>query len=294
MTVPPQHLPSSPPRLVVSDLDGTLLRSDGTVSARTRAALAAAEEAGATVVFATGRPPRWMRPVAEQTGHRGLAVCSNGALVYDLHQEQVVQRFPLSPEIGRSVVESIRAAMPGVSFGVESGDRFGHEQTYAIDGDVASETYVGEIADLLGQPMVKLLVRHGHLPPGRTAGDGPEGGRSPGRAHPLQPGWACWRSPRRASRRPRRWPRCAPNAESSPPRWWRSGTCRTTWPCWPGPERRYAMANAHPEVLAAVERRDRVQQRGRRRERAGELYSERWYAGAGVPPAYRGRGRGRR
>ncbi len=160
MTVPPHHLPSTPPRLVVSDLDGTLLRSDGTVSDRTRAALAAAEEAGATVVFATGRPPRWMRPVAEQTGHRGVAVCSNGALVYDLHQEQVVQRFPLSPEIGRSVVEAIRAAIPGVSFGVESGDRFGYEETYAIDGDVAGETYVGEISDLLGQPMVKLLVRH--------------------------------------------------------------------------------------------------------------------------------------
>ena len=38
----------------------------------------------------TGRPPRWMAPVAEATGHTGLAVCANGALLYDLHTETVV------------------------------------------------------------------------------------------------------------------------------------------------------------------------------------------------------------
>ena len=39
---------------------------------------------GVPVVFVTGRPPRWMAQVAERTGHTGLAVCANGALVYDL------------------------------------------------------------------------------------------------------------------------------------------------------------------------------------------------------------------
>lgn len=50
----PLPLPQSPPRLVATDLDGTLLRADGTISARTREALAAAEEAGVEVVFVVG------------------------------------------------------------------------------------------------------------------------------------------------------------------------------------------------------------------------------------------------
>src|SRR5688500_10595667 len=78
-------------RLIASDIDGTLLRSDGTMSDRTVRALAAAEEAGVLVVLCTGRPPRWMKPIAEATGHHGIAVCANGALVYDLHTEEVVE-----------------------------------------------------------------------------------------------------------------------------------------------------------------------------------------------------------
>ncbi|GAA5029032.1 HAD family hydrolase [Actinopolymorpha pittospori] len=123
----------TPPRLVVSDLDGRLLRSDGTVSDRTRSALAAVEDAGATVVFAaTCRPPQWMRPVAQATGHRGIAVCSNGALVYDPHQEEIIEAFPLAPEVGHAVVEAIRMSIPRVSFGVEFGGRFGHGKTYLV------------------------------------------------------------------------------------------------------------------------------------------------------------------
>ena len=76
--------------LVATDLDGTLVRTDGTISARTRAALAAAEEAGIAVALVTGRPPRWMRPVAEATGHSGVAVCANSAILYDLHTERIV------------------------------------------------------------------------------------------------------------------------------------------------------------------------------------------------------------
>ena len=58
-------------RLVATDLDGTIVASDGSVSPRTVAALAAVEEAGWHLVLVTGRPPRWMAPVVEATGHRG-------------------------------------------------------------------------------------------------------------------------------------------------------------------------------------------------------------------------------
>ena len=76
-------------KLVATDLDGTLLHTDGTVTARTRAALTAVEDLGVTVVFVTGRPIRWMEDLWEHVGGHGLAVCSNGGIVYDVHARAV-------------------------------------------------------------------------------------------------------------------------------------------------------------------------------------------------------------
>ncbi|GHH70010.1 hydrolase [Streptomyces sulfonofaciens] len=73
------------PRLIATDLDGTLLRDDKSVSRRTVAALAAAEQAGIEVFFVTGRPARWMDVVADHVHGHGLAICANGAAVVDLH-----------------------------------------------------------------------------------------------------------------------------------------------------------------------------------------------------------------
>ena len=90
-------------RLIATDLDGTIVRSDGEISERTVRTLQAAEAAGLLVVFVTGRPPRWMKPVSDATGHTGLAICANGAVVYDLHTEQVVEEFPMDAEVARKL-----------------------------------------------------------------------------------------------------------------------------------------------------------------------------------------------
>lgn len=153
------------PKLVVSDLDGTLLRTDGTVSDRTRAALAMVEDAGSTVIFATGRPTRWMHNIAEQSGHHGLAICSNGAIVYDLHTEEILERHPLAPAAGQAVIEAIKAAIPGVSFGVEHGDRFAHEAAYPLHFDDRNDTFVVTPDKLWEYPAYKLLVRHADFDP---------------------------------------------------------------------------------------------------------------------------------
>src|SRR3954453_3962624 len=99
------------PRVVATDLDGTIVRSDGTISPRTRSALTAAESAGAMVVIVTGRPPRWLQGIAEETGHRGLAICANGALVYDLHTEQVLESHPLAVADARRLVADIEVLL---------------------------------------------------------------------------------------------------------------------------------------------------------------------------------------
>jgi Cof subfamily protein (haloacid dehalogenase superfamily) len=110
-----------PVRLIATDLDGTIVRSDGTISDRTVKALASAEESGATVVLVTGRPPRWISPVAEATGHHGIAICSNGALVYDLHDERVIESALIPVQTVVEVVDILSGAMPELAFAVETG-----------------------------------------------------------------------------------------------------------------------------------------------------------------------------
>ena len=245
---------SAPPRLVVSDLDGTLLRSDGTVSERTRRTLARVEESGATVVFATGRPPRWMRHIAKATGHRGIAVCSNGALVYDLHTERVIEEHPLAPDVGLAVVNAIRDAVPGVAFGVEYGSSFGHESAYNALGDVEGEVFVGEIAELLTDPAVKLLVRHeGHDPDVLLAKAREVAGEMVELTHSSSVG-LLEVSARGISKATTLAALCAERdivaddvvAFGDMPN-------DLAMLAWAGTA--YAMADAHPEVLAAVERR---------------------------------------
>jgi Cof subfamily protein (haloacid dehalogenase superfamily) len=154
------------PRLVATDLDGTVVRSDGTISARTVAALEAVEKAGSTLVFVTGRPPRWMPEVAEQTGHHGLAVCANGALVYDLHTERVIEEHLISPDVLREVMDALLREMPDVAFGVDYGLSFIYGTGYdpRWDGELTASRLV-EAEELTNLPAAKLLVQHGVLDP---------------------------------------------------------------------------------------------------------------------------------
>ncbi|HWB67263.1 MAG TPA: HAD family hydrolase [Mycobacteriales bacterium] len=153
-------------RVVATDLDGTIVRSDGTISGRTRDALAAVAEAGATVVIVTGRPPRWLDGIADATGHRGLAICANGALVYDLHAESVIAASPLEPADVRAIVALLQQSIPGLAFAVESlDDGFAHEPAYRPRWSTGPKTRVAPLADLVDGPVVKLLARHPTMSP---------------------------------------------------------------------------------------------------------------------------------
>ncbi len=155
--------PGPAPRLVATDLDGTLLGSDGNVSPRTEKVLRRVEQAGVPFVMVTGRPPRWMATVSDQTGHRGLAVCANGALVYDLHSREVVRSSLLGASDAADVAQALRAALPELGFAVERIDgTFGHETAYVPSFEHPG-SQVQALADLLAGDVVKLLARHPSL-----------------------------------------------------------------------------------------------------------------------------------
>ena len=105
--------------MVATDLDGTLLASDGNASARTVTALQRARDSGLIVTLVTGRPPRWLAPVIRQTGWHGLAVAANGAVLIDLEQQRVEQTFPIPRQDLLTAVTAVRELLPGASFAVE-------------------------------------------------------------------------------------------------------------------------------------------------------------------------------
>jgi Cof subfamily protein (haloacid dehalogenase superfamily) len=152
-------------QLVATDIDGTLLRSDGTISDRTRRAVAAVEEAGVPFVLVTGRPPRWLAPVRDQLDHRGIAICANGALVMDLHTDEVVRVDAFEPDIGRQVLERIRGLDAAVAVGVEWPDGFAHEAGYPRGRSRRPELVAHAAVDVdddeafFARPVIKVLVR---------------------------------------------------------------------------------------------------------------------------------------
>jgi Cof subfamily protein (haloacid dehalogenase superfamily) len=162
-------------RLLATDLDGTLLKSDNSVSDATRDALAAAESAGLIVAFVTGRPPRWLHEVAEATGHRGIAVGANGAVTYDLHTEQVINEHPLTVEVLSSVAAVLRDKIPDVRFAMEYGLDFAFEPGYRHDweilpladrqGRLMPQATQSDLETLLSRPAVKLLAKGRGLDP---------------------------------------------------------------------------------------------------------------------------------
>lgn len=146
--------------LIATDLDGTLLTSDGTVDERTRQAIADIVAAGGMLVLCTARPTRWMRPLADATGHRGVAICANGGVVWDLRSESVIESFPLEPAVARDVVALVQEAVPGGAWAVERTSGFAREPAYWSRWPIPDGTIVDAVHMLISEPAVKLLLRH--------------------------------------------------------------------------------------------------------------------------------------
>jgi len=157
-------LASGRPALVAVDLDGTLLRSDLSVSARTREALAATQAAGVEVVIVTARSPRSVVEIARRAGLGGAAICANGATLFDLDRGVIVDHVPLDNAIGRELATGLRAEVPSVVFGWELELRFGSEPAYeALRTEAWWPRPEGSFApcelDVWELPFTKLLAR---------------------------------------------------------------------------------------------------------------------------------------
>src|ERR1700730_7653594 len=106
------------PALIASDVDGTLLDDDEKITARTRAAVHATVDSGAQFVLATGRPPRWVQPVVDALGFAPMAVCANGAVIYDPSTDRIVAARTLSADALGEIAEMATRGIPGARLAV--------------------------------------------------------------------------------------------------------------------------------------------------------------------------------
>ncbi len=155
------------PLLIATDVDGTLLDEHEDVTPRTKAAVLAAVDAGARFVLATGRPPRWVAPVVDALGFAPMAVCANGAVVYDSATDRILSARTLSAEMLTELAEVATRVIPGAGLAVERVGRTAHDA--ATPQFLSSPGYEHawlnpdntevSLADVLSAPAVKLLIR---------------------------------------------------------------------------------------------------------------------------------------
>ena len=153
-------------RLVATDLDGTLLRSDKTISVRTVTLLQHLRSIGVIILFVSARPPRVLRQIAITSHLGGLAICCNGAIIYDMDHDSFLQEHLLSPQQIKHLVTLLHASLPALSFAAESGKSVTCEAAFypfCTQNDSPSPRIV-DISALYQAPHIKILVHHPTLP----------------------------------------------------------------------------------------------------------------------------------
>lgn len=104
------------PKVIISDIDGTIANR-GVVSDRTWAAIQAVQSAGIRFAVATGRTAGLLKPV-EDRGYDGIAICDNGALTYDVGNDQVLACELLEADVVGDFTSQVSAAYPELFLGI--------------------------------------------------------------------------------------------------------------------------------------------------------------------------------
>ncbi|MGW4747634.1 HAD family hydrolase [Streptomyces sp. NPDC004290] len=153
-------------RLVATDLDGTLLRADESVSDRTRNALAAATEAGAAHIVVTGRAVPWTRHILDDLGYEGIAVCGQGAQVYHAGEHRLLTSLTLDRQLAGLALSKIEAEVGPLAVAASrdglDGEVLMGPGYRAQEGPLPYVPYE-DPAELWSAPLTKLYIQHPEL-----------------------------------------------------------------------------------------------------------------------------------
>ncbi|MCZ4602481.1 HAD family hydrolase [Streptomyces sp. Lzd4kr] len=149
--------------LIATDLDGTLLRGDDTLSDRTLDALGRVVAAGAQHLVVTGRPAPRVRPLLDILGSTGLAVCGQGAQLYDAGADRLLWSVTLDRELAETALGKIEAEVGQVYAAVDQDGVDGLtliEPGYLMPHPTLPAVRVRRRDDLWCEPISKVLLRH--------------------------------------------------------------------------------------------------------------------------------------
>ena len=85
-------------KLVVIDLDGTMLNSYGVVKNETKEVIKKVEKQGEEVVVASGRPIDSIKEIAKEIESKNYFIAGNGAIIYDIKNDEIIYEKTLSKE----------------------------------------------------------------------------------------------------------------------------------------------------------------------------------------------------
>ncbi|MFD3485173.1 HAD family hydrolase [Streptomyces sp. NPDC058665] len=162
-----------PYKLVATDLDGTLLREDHEVSARTRAALAAATETGAAHIIVTGRAVPWTRGILDDLGYDGLAVCGQGAQVYHAGEHRLLTSVTLDRQVAVLALSKIEAEVGPLALAASRDGLDGDVLIgpgYRVHDGPLPAVFLDDPAEMWTAPINKVYIQHPRLSDDELAG----------------------------------------------------------------------------------------------------------------------------
>ncbi len=154
-----------PVKLFSTDLDGTLLNNFGQISAFNLKALREARRNKIISIVSTARSIKSARQFARSAGLGPLAVCQNGAAIYDLDNDRLIAHSPIERDLAGSIITKLRDQAPGIIFAVEKLDRFIPENNFfANPHSELCEDPVKDVLAVVDRPITKLICKHPNLP----------------------------------------------------------------------------------------------------------------------------------
>jgi hydroxymethylpyrimidine pyrophosphatase-like HAD family hydrolase len=106
-----------------------------------------------------------MEQLWDEVGGHGLAICSNGGIVYDVAARRVREVRAISRDVGLGVAATLREAVPGTTFAVEHAEGWASEEAFPRHPDDHSHQVRGALAEIYRDDVAKLLAVHRDLDP---------------------------------------------------------------------------------------------------------------------------------
>lgn len=152
-----------PYKLIATDLDGTLLRPDETVSERTRQALAAATAAGAAHIIVTGRAVPWTRHILDALEYKGLAVCGQGGQVYHAGEHRLLTSVTLDRQLAGLALSKIEAETGPLHLAASRDGLEGEVLVgpgYRVQEGPLPNVLLDDPGELWAAPLNKVYIQH--------------------------------------------------------------------------------------------------------------------------------------